>query len=172
MSDKGEPGGPLLTSAGTTKAQAEVEDNSSQATSPARGIDEEKSRQPATGSSSGAVGDESSKLRAVPAALQPGSASEAPLDSSLGDQAKVSLEKESSAADNATPSDVAPIEGAKQWMYLDGTNPTQHGPYSESTVLKLLRNGSAHKDMMAWSQGMAEWQPLGQASLSFFVVFS
>lgn len=56
-------------------------------------------------------------------------------------------------------------DAAGLWMYLDGVNPTQHGPLTESVMLKLLRNGTAHKDMMAWSQGMSEWKPLGQVSL-------
>lgn len=54
--------------------------------------------------------------------------------------------------------------GDKLWMYLDGFNPTQHGPFPQSIMLKLLRTGSAHKDMMAWAEGMAEWQALGQVS--------
>ncbi|CBJ28191.1 conserved unknown protein [Ectocarpus siliculosus] len=53
-------------------------------------------------------------------------------------------------------------DAAGMWMYLDGANPTQHGPLTESLMLKLLRIGTAHKDMMAWSQGMSEWQPLAQ----------
>ena len=52
--------------------------------------------------------------------------------------------------------------GVVSWMYLDGINPIQHGPVAEGVMLKLLRAGTAHKDMMAWSQGMKEWQPLGQ----------
>lgn len=56
-------------------------------------------------------------------------------------------------------------DAAGLWMYLDGVNPTQHGPLTESVLLKLLRIGTAHKDMMAWSQGMSEWKPLGQVSL-------
>lgn len=56
-------------------------------------------------------------------------------------------------------------DAAGMWMYLDGANPTQHGPLTESLMLKLLRIGTAHKDMMAWSQGMSEWQPLGQVGL-------
>ncbi|CAN0408461.1 unnamed protein product [Pylaiella littoralis] len=47
-------------------------------------------------------------------------------------------------------------------MYLDGVNPIQHGPLTESMMLKLLRIGTAHKEMMAWSEGMSEWQPLGE----------
>lgn len=52
----------------------------------------------------------------------------------------------------------------KMWMYLDGVNPTQHGPFPQSIMLKLLRTGSAHKDMMAWAEGMANWQALGQVN--------
>ncbi|CAM9457457.1 unnamed protein product [Scytosiphon promiscuus] len=48
------------------------------------------------------------------------------------------------------------------WVYLDGVNPAQHGPLTESVMLKLLRIGTAHKDMMAWTQGMSEWKQLGQ----------
>ncbi|CAN0486479.1 unnamed protein product, partial [Hapterophycus canaliculatus] len=48
------------------------------------------------------------------------------------------------------------------WVYLDGVNPTQHGPLTERVMLKLLRIGTAHKDMMAWSQGMSEWKQLGK----------
>lgn len=64
-------------------------------------------------------------------------------------------------------------DAAGLWMYLDGVNPTQHGPLAESVMLKLLRIGTAHKDMMAWSQGMSEWKPLGQVSLvvSLIVVY-
>lgn len=51
---------------------------------------------------------------------------------------------------------------SKLWMYLDGVNPTQHGPFPQLIMLKLLRTGSAHKDMMAWSEGMADWRPIGQ----------
>lgn len=63
------------------------------------------------------------------------------------------------------------MESALSWMYLDGINPTQHGPVAESTMLKLLRCGAAHKDMMAWSRGMEEWQPIGQVSVSPFSFF-
>lgn len=55
-------------------------------------------------------------------------------------------------------------DAAGLWMYLDGVNPAQHGPLTESAMLKLLRIGTAHKDMMAWSQGMSGWKPLGQVS--------
>lgn len=50
----------------------------------------------------------------------------------------------------------------RMWMYMDGVSPTQHGPFSEAIMLQLLRTGTAHKDMLAWSQGMGEWQTLGQ----------
>lgn len=63
------------------------------------------------------------------------------------------------------------IDAAGLWMYLDGVNPTQHGPLTESVLLKLLRVGTAHKDMMAWSQGMSEWKPLGQVSLIVWLTF-
>lgn len=50
----------------------------------------------------------------------------------------------------------------KLWMYLDGVNTAQHGPFPQAIMLKLIRKGSAHKDMMAWSEGMKDWAPLGQ----------
>lgn len=83
-------------------------------------------------------------------------------------------EKELPQSEKAAQGDAAqqqqqqqPTEGmvsTLSWMYLDGINPIQHGPVVESVMLKLLRSGTAHKDMMAWSQGMKEWQPLGQVS--------
>lgn len=54
------------------------------------------------------------------------------------------------------------VDEGQQWMYLDGVTPNQHGPFSQPIMLKLLRTGTAHKDMMGWSQGMPDWQPLGQ----------
>lgn len=68
--------------------------------------------------------------------------------------------------ESAATSEVVGAESL--WMYLDGVNPTQHGPVTQAAMLKLLKTGSAHKDMMAWSQGMADWRPLGQ--VSFFTV--
>lgn len=73
------------------------------------------------------------------------------------DQCKGASTEKTSLTNSASTSD-----GNRLWMYMDGVSPAQHGPYSEAVMLKLLRTGTAHKDMMAWSQGMGEWQPLGQ----------
>lgn len=91
-------------------------------------------------------------------------------------------EKEPPQSERAAQGDTSqqqqqpPTEGmvsTLSWMYLDGINPIQHGPVAESVMLKLLRSGTAHKDMMAWSQGMEEWQPLGQvSSVALFFLFS
>lgn len=78
-----------------------------------------------------------------------------------------SKEEGNSSADRA---EEVTGDGDKLWMYLDGVNPTQHGPFPQSVMLKLLRTGSAHKDMMAWSEGMAEWSSIGQVCLSFTLV--
>lgn len=77
---------------------------------------------------------------------------------------EVEIAAPSDGAEKAGESGDANNAAAGQWMYLDGVNPTQHGPLAESAMLKLLRIGTAHKEMMAWSQGMSEWQPLGQVS--------
>lgn len=115
------------------------------------------------------------------AAKPPSTQAPAPAPAPAGDtqtrpSTSPSGKKESSAAPGSeeveavVSSDVAAKAGesgdanpaAGLWMYLDGVNPTQHGPLTESAMLKLLRIGTAHKEMMAWSQGMSEWQPLGQ----------
>ena len=67
----------------------------------------------------------------------------------------------------STTTSTAWSDGNRFWVYLDGVSPAQHGPYSESVMLKLLRRGTANKDMMAWSQGMGEWQELGQVGNSY-----
>lgn len=75
-------------------------------------------------------------------------------ESQDGDSAEKLEAKEKDRGDDA--------DEDKLWMYLDGINPTQHGPFAQTIMLRLLRTGSAHKDMMAWSEGMAEWKAIGQ----------
>lgn len=73
-------------------------------------------------------------------------------------------------ASSGEGNELSEIHNAKQWMYLDGVDPTQRGPFAERVMLKLLRAGTAHKEMLAWSQGMAEWQKLGEVMLMARVV--
>lgn len=104
-------------------------------------------------------------------ASQATSTTDTKVASSPENAGEVAREGEPPAESSAT-GDAVKDEGKSLllWMYLDGVNPTQHGPFSEGVVLRLLRTGTAHKDMMAWSQGMEEWQPLGQVS-ALFVLF-
>ncbi|CAM9706513.1 unnamed protein product [Ectocarpus sp. 4 AP-2014] len=95
---------------------------------------------------------------ASPSTQQAATAADAQQSASAGGREE---ENKSPNKDEAKGEDEAG-DAAGMWMYLDGANPTQHGPLTESLMLKLLRIGTAHKDMMAWSQGMSEWQPLGQ----------
>ncbi|CAM9679783.1 unnamed protein product [Discosporangium mesarthrocarpum] len=65
---------------------------------------------------------------------------------------------------SAEEKDQAHVDGDKHshrfWMYMDDVNVAQHGPCPQSTMMKLIRDGIVSKDTMAWSEGMAEWQPL------------
>lgn len=120
------------------------------------GVKDEKAATAATGSASaeGSIGED------APADAKPASSGGEKGPSEPGSTSDGGLSSNDAAKGQENSSDAAGL-----WMYADGVNPTQHGPLAESAVLKLLRIGTAHKDMMAWSQGMSEWKPLGQVSL-------
>lgn len=88
---------------------------------------------------------------------------------SAGQEAEGSQDRRSAEKDEAKEKDGgdadADADAEKLWVYLDGVNPTQHGPFAQTIMLRLLRTGSAHKDMMAWSEGMAEWKAIGQVCI-------
>jgi len=46
-----------------------------------------------------------------------------------------------------------------QWHYADGGN--QLGPVSDEELKNLLQNGSISSQTLVWSEGMAEWAPVG-----------
>lgn len=119
---------------------------------------DEKATTAATGS---AVAEESTTSEAVaaPADAKPAA------DGEQGSSEAGAKEGGAASSDAAAKGQESGGDGAGLWMFLDGVNPTQQGPLTESVMLKLLRVGTAHKDMMAWSQGMSEWKPLGQVSL-------
>lgn len=118
---------------------------------------DEKATPAATGSASA----EESAQRGAPAADgQPAVA-----DGEQGPSDTEAKEGGAEPGNDAAKGQESGSDAAGLWMYLDGVNPTQHGPLTERAMLKLLRIGTAHKDMMAWSQGMSAWQPLGQVSL-------
>ena len=119
---------------------------------------DEKATTAATGS---AVAEESTTSEAVaaPADAKPAA------DGEQGSSEAGAKEGGAASSDAAAKGQESGGDGAGLWMFLDGVNPTQQGPLTESVMLKLLRVGTAHKDMMAWSQGMSDWKPLGQVSL-------
>lgn len=113
----------------------------------------------ATTAATGSAAAEESTREAAPADAKPTA------DGEQGSSETGAKEGGATSSDAAAKGQESGGDGAGLWMYLDGVNPAQHGPLTESVMLKLLRIGTAHKDMMAWSQGMSEWKPLGQVSL-------
>eukprot|EP00752_Nemacystus_decipiens_P005959 g5381.t1 len=110
----------------------------------------------ATTAATGSAGAEESSREAAPADAKPTA------DGEQGSSETGAKEGNATSSNDAAKGKESGDVGAGLWMYLDGVNPTQHGPLTEGVMLKLLRIGTAHKDMMAWSQGMSEWKPLGQ----------
>ena len=54
------------------------------------------------------------------------------------------------------------------WFYSpDGS---ERFEVSETGLLKLIRDGKVTRDMLVWSEGMADWMPAGQAKPSWFAV--
>jgi uncharacterized RDD family membrane protein YckC len=47
------------------------------------------------------------------------------------------------------------------WHYLDGT--AQKGPISDYDLAKLVADGSITESTPVWREGMADWQPYGEA---------
>lgn len=45
-------------------------------------------------------------------------------------------------------------------MYLVASNGTQYGPYSIEQINQMLVTGQLKVEDVAWTQGMAEWQPI------------
>lgn len=50
----------------------------------------------------------------------------------------------------------------KQWFYSEDSQ--QMGPVAESELSALLEQGRISPDALVWSEGMAEWTPLGQVA--------
>jgi hypothetical protein len=54
-----------------------------------------------------------------------------------------------------------PIPGADLWHYAAGRE--QRGPIAREALADLLRTGNLARDTLVWTEGMAGWQPAGEA---------
>lgn len=126
---------------------------------PAQAEVEVKDEKATTAPTGGSAPAESTRAAAAPADAKPGA------DGEQGSSEIGGKDGGAASGNDAVKGQESVADAAGLWMYLDGVSPTQHGPLTESVMLKLLRVGTANKDMMAWSQGMSEWKPLGKVSL-------